>query len=285
MTWNESWARSGGLPRNRDRTRCSCRAPRRTAPRQLCRCCPVSTECLADALDNGVEFGVWGGMTERERRALLRRRPERHARGATLLEAARTSPANGTPLSSEPYSELGAERPAASPIAAQPVEVVHVCRERRATATLRTRGCAAGEAEDDPPARARRPARRGRAPAAGRSPPRRRRSSASAPAGVGRRRGLVAVEHQLRHGHPVEHQPGQRHLLLGRAARRSTTPRAARPAPAPPRRGTPCPRPGAARTSPRRARRKPPNIVSSAATKVCTSVSTCAPSTLSRARR
>ncbi|MEU0217056.1 WhiB family transcriptional regulator, partial [Streptomyces sp. NPDC006265] len=26
----------------------------------------VRTECLADALDNRVEFGVWGGMTERE---------------------------------------------------------------------------------------------------------------------------------------------------------------------------------------------------------------------------
>src|SRR3954469_19678902 len=38
--------------------------------------CVVRTECLADALDNRVEFGVWGGMTERERRALLRRRPE-----------------------------------------------------------------------------------------------------------------------------------------------------------------------------------------------------------------
>jgi WhiB family redox-sensing transcriptional regulator len=38
--------------------------------------CLVRTECLADALDNRVEFGVWGGMTERERRALLRRRPD-----------------------------------------------------------------------------------------------------------------------------------------------------------------------------------------------------------------
>jgi WhiB family transcriptional regulator, redox-sensing transcriptional regulator len=42
----------------------------------VCLGCPVRTECLADALDNRVEYGVWGGMTERERRALLRRRPE-----------------------------------------------------------------------------------------------------------------------------------------------------------------------------------------------------------------
>mgnify|MGYP006278567437 FL=1 len=41
----------------------------------ICLGCNVRTECLADALDNRVEFGVWGGMTERERRALLRRRP------------------------------------------------------------------------------------------------------------------------------------------------------------------------------------------------------------------
>jgi len=44
--------------------------------KQICRGCSVRTECLADALDNRIEFGVWGGMTERERRALLRRRPE-----------------------------------------------------------------------------------------------------------------------------------------------------------------------------------------------------------------
>lgn len=42
----------------------------------VCRGCPVRVDCLADALDNHVEYGVWGGMTERERRALLRRRPD-----------------------------------------------------------------------------------------------------------------------------------------------------------------------------------------------------------------
>ncbi len=43
--------------------------------KRVCRGCPVLAECLAEALDNRIEWGVWGGMTERERRALLRRRP------------------------------------------------------------------------------------------------------------------------------------------------------------------------------------------------------------------
>jgi WhiB family redox-sensing transcriptional regulator len=42
----------------------------------ICRHCPVVAECLADALDNHMEFGVWGGMTERQRRALLKQHPE-----------------------------------------------------------------------------------------------------------------------------------------------------------------------------------------------------------------
>ena len=41
----------------------------------LCAACSVRLECLADALDNRIEFGVWGGMTERERRRLLREHP------------------------------------------------------------------------------------------------------------------------------------------------------------------------------------------------------------------
>jgi WhiB family transcriptional regulator, redox-sensing transcriptional regulator len=54
----------------------------------ICRQCPVAAECLADALDNQMEFGVWGGMTERERRALLRRRPNVSS-WRRLLETAR----------------------------------------------------------------------------------------------------------------------------------------------------------------------------------------------------
>jgi WhiB family transcriptional regulator, redox-sensing transcriptional regulator len=41
----------------------------------ICRHCPVVAECLADALDNQMEFGVWGGTTERQRRALLKQHP------------------------------------------------------------------------------------------------------------------------------------------------------------------------------------------------------------------
>ena len=42
----------------------------------ICRHCPVMQECGAEALDNKVEFGIWGGMTERQRRALLKQHPE-----------------------------------------------------------------------------------------------------------------------------------------------------------------------------------------------------------------
>jgi WhiB family redox-sensing transcriptional regulator len=44
--------------------------------KKRCQNCVVRTACLAEALDNRVEFGVWGGLTERERRALLRRWPD-----------------------------------------------------------------------------------------------------------------------------------------------------------------------------------------------------------------
>ncbi|GAA2092243.1 WhiB family transcriptional regulator [Microlunatus panaciterrae] len=44
--------------------------------RLLCAGCPVQSECLAEALDNRIEWGVWGGMTERERRLLLRQRSD-----------------------------------------------------------------------------------------------------------------------------------------------------------------------------------------------------------------
>lgn len=39
----------------------------------ICRACDVRAECLEYALDNEERFGIWGGMSERDRRKLLRR--------------------------------------------------------------------------------------------------------------------------------------------------------------------------------------------------------------------
>jgi WhiB family redox-sensing transcriptional regulator len=44
--------------------------------KETCYSCPVRLDCLADAMENREEFGVWGGMTERERRKLLREYPD-----------------------------------------------------------------------------------------------------------------------------------------------------------------------------------------------------------------
>jgi WhiB family redox-sensing transcriptional regulator len=59
---------------------------RQNRAKTVCTGCPVRTECLAEALDNRVEWGVWGGMTERERRALLRRRPHVTSWKQTLID-------------------------------------------------------------------------------------------------------------------------------------------------------------------------------------------------------
>src|SRR5699024_7162883 len=46
----------------------------------VCQRCPVTQECLAWALETGQDAGVWGGMSEDERRALKRRRSRARTR-------------------------------------------------------------------------------------------------------------------------------------------------------------------------------------------------------------
>jgi WhiB family transcriptional regulator, redox-sensing transcriptional regulator len=41
---------------------------------RVCQGCEVRAECLEDALERNERFGVWGGVSERERRKLRRRR-------------------------------------------------------------------------------------------------------------------------------------------------------------------------------------------------------------------
>jgi WhiB family redox-sensing transcriptional regulator len=48
--------------------------------KQVCRRCEVQDVCLQWALDHGQDAGVWGGMSEDERRALRRRQARARAR-------------------------------------------------------------------------------------------------------------------------------------------------------------------------------------------------------------
>ncbi|MGA8846629.1 MAG: WhiB family transcriptional regulator [Nocardioides sp.] len=72
--WVEDWAPRAACKAEKP-DELFVRGAEQNKAKQLCLSCPVRTECLAEALDNQIEWGVWGGMTERERRALLRRRP------------------------------------------------------------------------------------------------------------------------------------------------------------------------------------------------------------------
>lgn len=75
--------------------------------RAVCFSCPVRKECLADALDNRVRYGVWGGMTERDRRAILRKRPFEESWAAIIGELDDPD---------EVFDLVGLRRPATRPV-------------------------------------------------------------------------------------------------------------------------------------------------------------------------
>lgn len=55
------------------------------AAKRVCLGCEVRVECLGWALDNGERFGVWGGMSERDRRRIAREMPRRCTRCRAAL--------------------------------------------------------------------------------------------------------------------------------------------------------------------------------------------------------
>ena len=72
-------ARLGQRPAWHDLARCAETDPEMFFPekgestrpaKRVCAGCEVRAECLQDALDRGERFGVWGGLSERERRVL-----------------------------------------------------------------------------------------------------------------------------------------------------------------------------------------------------------------------
>ena len=83
METNQSDWRISASCRDTDPDGLFVRGAEQNRAKLVCMGCPVRTECLAEALDNRIDFGVWG-----ERRALLRRRPE-VGNWADLLESAK----------------------------------------------------------------------------------------------------------------------------------------------------------------------------------------------------
>jgi WhiB family redox-sensing transcriptional regulator len=73
-TWVKGWSQHAACTKAKPDALFAQGAAQQAA-KHICTRCPVIAECLADSLDNRTEFGVWGGMTERQRRALLKRRP------------------------------------------------------------------------------------------------------------------------------------------------------------------------------------------------------------------
>ena|SRR5215469_8606610 len=63
----------------------SARAQVKTA-KLICRGCPVSVTCLNWALASGQEAGIWGGLTEGERRRLPRRGLVSTSHGRTMRQ-------------------------------------------------------------------------------------------------------------------------------------------------------------------------------------------------------
>jgi WhiB family redox-sensing transcriptional regulator len=77
MGWVTDWSAQAAC-RTTDPDELFVQGAAQNRAKAVCTGCPVRTE-----------FGVWGGMTERERRALLRRRPTVTS-WRRLLETART---------------------------------------------------------------------------------------------------------------------------------------------------------------------------------------------------
>lgn len=54
--------------------------------KRVCGACPVRLQCLASALREPIEHGIWGGLNERERRRLRRRYPRTRDWGSLISE-------------------------------------------------------------------------------------------------------------------------------------------------------------------------------------------------------
>lgn len=86
--WQQHGA-CGGLDESHffhpDNERGNQRERREAAAKRVCRGCPVVVQCREHALSVGEPYGVWGGLGEGERRAILGQR--RQARQGVLIDS------------------------------------------------------------------------------------------------------------------------------------------------------------------------------------------------------
>ena len=64
------------------------RDPRNSEAKRVCARCPVKGECLEYSFATREEFGIWGGVDEWERRALLSQHQRQRQRGGGTEGAA-----------------------------------------------------------------------------------------------------------------------------------------------------------------------------------------------------
>jgi WhiB family redox-sensing transcriptional regulator len=77
--------------------------------KQICRSCPVIAECARHALSAREQYGVWGGIGEDERRAMLRRAGRRAREPRRMLTTAGSAAASTSGLAA--LSTAGARSP------------------------------------------------------------------------------------------------------------------------------------------------------------------------------
>jgi WhiB family redox-sensing transcriptional regulator len=82
----ESWTRDAACrePRDLDDWHQPPNSLRTKAAREVCATCPVREQCLDFAIRNRIDNGIWGGLTEKELRALLLKAYKK-ARAKTLV--------------------------------------------------------------------------------------------------------------------------------------------------------------------------------------------------------
>jgi WhiB family transcriptional regulator, redox-sensing transcriptional regulator len=78
------------------------------AVQRICVDCPVRVECLEYALRHGIDQGVWGGASERQRRRIRRQRRAlaEAGTGAERRSETESEPETAAPAEAETVSEV-----------------------------------------------------------------------------------------------------------------------------------------------------------------------------------